>query len=163
MICLFVRRQCTPVSWIGRSRDVRTFVAGYQCTADNQFLFQNWPCFSLTSFPFDGKSSALNSTVLIYEYIPTCCFKYTSPSVLSVYNNKVKCCYLVLLYTVCDNLSRTEPNFFFIHWSLPQVSAKFRQEEPNYSVNTWVRPVSNVVLLPCQTHLIELNLTLAQQ
>ena len=101
---------------VDRSRDVRTFVAGYQCTADNQFFFfQNWSCFSLTFFPFDGKSSALNSTVLIYEYIPTCCFKYTSTSVLpifSVYNNKVKCCYLVLLYTVCDNLSRTEPNFF---------------------------------------------------
>ena len=40
VICHFVRRQCTPVSWIGRSRDVRcAFVTGYQCTADNQFFF----------------------------------------------------------------------------------------------------------------------------
>ena len=108
-------------------------------------------------FPFDGKSSALNSTVLISEYTPTWCFKDTCTSVLpifSAYNSAVTSFYLVLLYTVCNNLPRTERNIFFvrliIYGSIGQVRANFRQEEPNCNVNAWVFLISpQTIVLFC--------------
>ena len=158
VICHFVRWQCTPVSWIDWSPNIcGMFVAGYQCTM-LLFFFPKLVLLCIAVFfPFDGKSSALNSTVLISEYIPTWCFKDTCSSVspiFSAYSSAVTSFYLVLLYTVCNNLPRTERNIFFvrliIYWSIGQVRANFRQEEPNCNVNAWVFLISpQTIVLFC--------------